>query len=418
MVMTTDTDQAEDHRQPSSQDDPQPAPQAPADRLANAARTLLSTATTQAADAARQRVEGFADRLGDVSQNGGTGLTDALGGGGNGAGNSITSALSRGTSAVTDKVKGAVGIGSSGDDSGDESAGSDGGSGGGGSGGGSGDLKFMNIVESMDVGVPVRVAYDQWTQFADFPSFMKKVENVEQESDEKTNWKAQVWWSHRSWESTIIEQIPDQHIVWRSEGPKGYADGSVSFHEIGPRLTRVLLELEYQPQGFVEKTANLWRAVGRRARLEFKHYRRHVMMNTILEDYELEGWRGEIRDSEVVKTHEETIEEEQAGAAPDLEDAEPSDDDAAPANGGEDEAPPAEDVGPEDGEEGEPIDEDHEEPAEDEEPPDDEEPADDEEPPDDGGHPVEAADDGAQADARDSRPRRRRRESRPQRQRA
>ena len=176
----------------------------------------------------------------------------------------------------------------------------------------------MNITESMDVGVPVRMAYDQWTQFADFPSFMKKVESVEQESDEKTNWKAQVMWSHRTWEATTLEQIPDSHIIWRSTGAKGHADGMISFHELGPELTRILLVLEYYPQGFVEKTGNLWRAVGRRTRLEFKHFCRHLVMETLLTPEEDRmGWRGEIRDSEVVKTHEEAIEEERAAAESD-----------------------------------------------------------------------------------------------------
>jgi uncharacterized membrane protein len=71
-------------------------------------------------------------------------------------------------------------------------------------------LKVTDIVESIDVGVPVRLAYNQWTQFRDFPTFMKKVENVEQAEDEKLNWKAQVFWSHRTWESTIVEQQPDE----------------------------------------------------------------------------------------------------------------------------------------------------------------------------------------------------------------
>lgn len=171
-------------------------------------------------------------------------------------------------------------------------------------------LKLTNIVESIDVGVPLRLAYDQWCQFEDFPTFMKKVENVERPEDEKLTWKAQVFWSHRSWESTILEQVPDSHIVWRSKGAKGYVDGAVSFSELAPNLTRILLVMEYHPQGFFEQTGNLWRAQGRRARLEFKHFRRHLMAHAILEPDEIEGWRGEIREGEVVKTHDEALEEE------------------------------------------------------------------------------------------------------------
>jgi Polyketide cyclase / dehydrase and lipid transport len=186
-----------------------------------------------------------------------------------------------------------------------------GGGGKGGKGGQGKGLKVTNIVESIDVGVPVRMAYNQWTQFADFPSFMKKVEGVNQEEDNKLSWKAQIFWSHRSWESTIIKQVPDERIVWRSEGAKGHVDGAVSFHEIGPNLTRILLVLEYHPQGFFEGTGNLWRAQGRRARLELKHFRRHVMTQTVLRPDDLEGWRGVIEDGEVVQDHESRLREEQ-----------------------------------------------------------------------------------------------------------
>ncbi len=204
----------------------------------------------------------------------------------------------------------------------DSSGADDGSGGGGGDGGGRGKFKFMNVLEAQDVGVPLRVAYDQWTQFADFPSFTKKVETVNQESDEKSTWTAKVFWSRRSWDTTIREQIPDSHIIWVSSGSKGRADGIVTFSELAPNLTRIVLILEYYPQGFMEKTGNLWRAVGRRARLEFKHFCRHVMMDTLLDRDELEGWRGEIRDSEVVKTHEEAMEEEQAAAEAEGEDVE------------------------------------------------------------------------------------------------
>ncbi|MFC0008057.1 SRPBCC family protein [Micromonospora siamensis] len=184
---------------------------------------------------------------------------------------------------------------------------------GGGKGGKSGGkkLKVTNIVETIEVGVPVRVAYNQWTTFGDFPSFMKKVELAENAEDEKMNWKAQIFWSHRSWESTIVRQIPDRLIHWRSKGEKGSVDGTVSFHEVGPELTRILVVLEYHPKGLFEHTGNLWRAQGRRVRLELKHFVRHVMTVTVLDPDSVEGWRGEIQDSEVVKDHETALQEEQ-----------------------------------------------------------------------------------------------------------
>jgi hypothetical protein len=193
------------------------------------------------------------------------------------------------------------------------------GQGGGDKGGGGQKLKVTNIVESIDVGVPLKVAYNQWTQFTDFPSFMKKVESVDQEEEQKLNWKAQVLWSHREWEADIQEQIPDERIIWRSKGAKGHPDGAVTFHELSPNMTRILLVLEYYPQGLFEHTGNLWRAQGRRARLELKHFRRHVMSQAILHPEEIEGWRGVIKDGEVVKDHESALaeeEEERGGEEP------------------------------------------------------------------------------------------------------
>ncbi|WP_084219479.1 SRPBCC family protein [Spirillospora albida] len=158
----------------------------------------------------------------------------------------------------------------------------------------------VDIVEEIDIGAPCRLVYDQWTRFEDFPSFMKKVVSVEQTSDRKLSWKAKVFWSTRTWQATITEQVPERHIVWRSQGPKGLVHGTVSFHERSPDLTRVLLVLEYHPRGLFERTGNLWRAQGRRVRLELKHFRRHVMTRSLTRPEEIEGWRGEIRDGEVV----------------------------------------------------------------------------------------------------------------------
>ncbi len=334
----------------------------PSDRLKEAAQLLLKTLSDKAVGAAVDQVEGLTGRLTDVAESGGVGLSSALGGGASmlAGGNPVTGALKSGVSAVKDKVTGALGMGGGDEDDPDDGDGDGGGDGGGGGGGGArGKFKFMNIFEAQDVGVPLRVAYDQWTQFADFPSFMKKVETVNQEADEKSTWTAKVFWSRRSWDTTIREQIPDSHIIWVSSGAKGHADGIVTFSELAPNMTRIILVLEYYPQGFFEKTGNLWRAVGRRARLEFKHFCRHVMMDTLINRDELEGWRGEIRDSEVVKTHEEAMEEEQAAAESDedadgeaegSEEDEFAPEDEAPAEGEDDDEFVAEDEASDDDE--------------------------------------------------------------------
>jgi uncharacterized membrane protein len=161
------------------------------------------------------------------------------------------------------------------------------------------DLKVTNIVESVDVPVPRQVAYEEWTRFEEFPTFMKKVENVSQEEDDVLTWKAQIFWSHRTWKAKIVEQVPPERIVWKSEAEKGKVDGAVTFHELAPDLTRVLVTLEYHPQGLFERTGNLWRAQGRRVRLELKHFRRHVANHTLINQDDVDGWTGEIHDGQV-----------------------------------------------------------------------------------------------------------------------
>ncbi|MFE9461935.1 SRPBCC family protein [Streptomyces californicus] len=172
---------------------------------------------------------------------------------------------------------------------------------------GGGKSKSVTIVEDIDVGVPVREAYDQWTQFQEFSSFAKGVVSVEKADDTTSNWKVKVAKSTRSWKANVTEQVPDERITWTTEGAKGTVKGVVTFHAVTDDLTRVLLVLEYFPKGLFEKTGNIWRAQGRRARLDLKLYRKFIMMRGEATD----SWRGEIRDGEVVVSHDEAIEEEE-----------------------------------------------------------------------------------------------------------
>ncbi|MGW4406615.1 SRPBCC family protein [Nonomuraea sp. NPDC004702] len=329
----------------------------PMDRLVQSAQGLLQAAGTRVLSSAGDKLEGLTGRLTDYVEHGGKGLMSAVtgsdkpgfmsgalkGGLTGGLKGGIKGGLKGGLKGIWQKITGR-------------------------GGGKAGHAKITNIVESIDIGAPRRLVYDQWTQFQDFPTFMKKVETINQESDEELSWKAQVFWSHRTWKAHIIEQIPDQRIIWRSEGAKGYVDGAVTFHEVSPDLTRVLVVLEYHPQGLFERTGNLWRAQGRRVRLELKHFRRHVMAHLLLKPDELEGWRGEIRDSQVVKDHETAVQEER-----EQQEAE----EQQPEEGERAEAEQPEEEQPEEGERAEaeePEEEYEEEPEEEEEEEEEEEP--------------------------------------------
>ncbi|MER8012274.1 SRPBCC family protein [Streptomyces sp. NPDC094149] len=163
------------------------------------------------------------------------------------------------------------------------------------------------IIESVDVGVDRRTAYDQWTQYQDFSTFAKGVKSASRSDDTQSDWQMKVFWSNRSWKAKTTEQIPDDRIAWSSEGAKGTTRGVVSFHRLDDNLTRVLLVIEYYPTGLFEKTGNIWRAQGRRARLDLKNFVRFITLKGEAED----SWRGEIRDGEVVRSHEDAVAEEE-----------------------------------------------------------------------------------------------------------
>ncbi|MET8943580.1 SRPBCC family protein [Streptomyces sp. NPDC004542] len=203
------------------------------------------------------------------------------------------------------------------------------------------------IIESVDVGVPVRTAYDQWTQYQDFSTFAKGVKSASRADDTNSDWQAKIWWSNRSWKGHTVEQIPDYKIQWTSEGAKGTTKGVVSFHRLDDNLTRVLLVIEYYPSGLFEKTGNIWRAQGRRVRLDLKNYARFITLKGEAED----GWRGEIRDGEVVRSHEDAVAEEEESAQEAEEGEEPEEAEEAYETEEPEEAEEAEE--PEEGEEAE-----------------------------------------------------------------
>ncbi len=221
---------------------------------------------------------------------------------------------------------------------------------GGGNGGGDGDggtFDFNNIVESIDVGAPVEVVFNAWTSYEKWPEFMKKVEHTELDEDSgEVQLRGKVLWSHRQWETVITDQVPDRRVAWSSTGEKGHLSGVVTFHPLGEELTRLVIVVAYYPDGFVEKTANIWRAVNRRVRLELKFFVHHVMTESVLHPEEDEGYRAEIHDEEIVRSHEEVVEDERA------------DRDEQEEEEGEEEA--EEEEGEEEAEEGEDVDEDKE----------------------------------------------------------
>ena len=148
---------------------------------------------------------------------------------------------------------------------------------------------MSTIEESIDVNVPVRTAYDQWTRFEDFPQFMDGVESVTQLDDTNLHWVAEIAGVRREWDATISEQHPDERIAWTSTSGTKNA-GVVTFHRLGDTSTRVMLQLDIDPEGFTETVGDKLGFVRRRAAGDLERYKELVERSVGTPD----GWRGDI----------------------------------------------------------------------------------------------------------------------------
>lgn len=134
---------------------------------------------------------------------------------------------------------------------------------------------MSRITEHIEVAVPVRVAYDQWTQFESFPRFMDGIERVVQIDDKTLEWTAKIAGVVKHWRAEIVEQQPDQVVAWRStEGAQN--DGRVSFESLGPDRTKVEVQIDVEPDGIVEKAADALGVVERRVRGDLVRFREFI----------------------------------------------------------------------------------------------------------------------------------------------
>ena len=145
------------------------------------------------------------------------------------------------------------------------------------------------IRESIDVEVPLSTAYNQWTQFEEFPRFMEGVESVRQLDASRLFWKADIGGKTVEWQAKITEQVPDMRVAWRSVSGARNA-GSVSFDRLGDQRTRVHLELEYEPEGLVENVGDFLGLVSRRAQGDLERFKEFIERR----GHETGAWRGRI----------------------------------------------------------------------------------------------------------------------------
>jgi len=152
----------------------------------------------------------------------------------------------------------------------------------------------MPIQQSVDVAVPIKVAYNRWTLFEDWPDFMHRVESVDQSDDTTLSVSMKVWGITRRFEAEIVEQRPDQRIEW-NVGEGLSHTGVVTFHELAPRLTRVEVTLDFEPHGMLEKMGRGMRFAKRAVRADLHRFKAIVELDEEAEG----GWRGTIEEGEV-----------------------------------------------------------------------------------------------------------------------
>ena len=153
--------------------------------------------------------------------------------------------------------------------------------------------KSSSIMQSIDVDVPVRTAYNQWTQFEEFPQFMQGVESVEQMDDETLHWKAEIGGKTKEWTAKITEQIPDKRIAWTSTSGALNA-GVVTFHRISDDQCRVALQLDYEPEGVVENVGDTIGVVEWNVRQNLERFKEFIES----QGSETGAYRGEISSPE------------------------------------------------------------------------------------------------------------------------
>ncbi len=163
--------------------------------------------------------------------------------------------------------------------------------------GGSG--RRMPIQQSVDVAVPIKVAYNRWTMFEDWPDFMHRVESVDQADDTTLSVSMKVWGITRPFEAQIVEQRPDQRIEWNATEGLAHT-GTVTFHKLADRLTRIEVSLDFEPHGMLEKMGRGMRFAKRAVRADLHRFKALVE----LEDEAEGGWRGTIKDGKVERRTE------------------------------------------------------------------------------------------------------------------
>ncbi|GAA3194669.1 MULTISPECIES: SRPBCC family protein [Streptomyces] len=149
---------------------------------------------------------------------------------------------------------------------------------------------MSQVEQSIEVDVPVRTAYNQWTQFESFPEFMDGVERIEQRTDTLTHWVTKVGGVEREFDAEITEQIPDERVAWTTVGGEAKQAGVVTFHRLQDTTTKVMLQMDFDPDGLAESVGDKLGFVKRQVDGDLKRFKEFIEQRGL----ETGAWRGEV----------------------------------------------------------------------------------------------------------------------------
>jgi uncharacterized membrane protein len=154
---------------------------------------------------------------------------------------------------------------------------------------------MATVEESIEVAVPLRTAYDQWTQFEEFPQFMEGVKEVRQLDDTHLHWVAELGGRRHEWDAVVTEQRPDERVAWRNTDGKENA-GVVTFHRIDDTHTKLMVQLDFVPEGILEKLGDALGASDRRVGSDLRRFKEFVERRGGASG----SWRGEVTPGETL----------------------------------------------------------------------------------------------------------------------
>jgi uncharacterized membrane protein len=153
---------------------------------------------------------------------------------------------------------------------------------------------MASVEKTIEVNVPVRTAYNQWTQFEEFPQFMQGVEDVRQIDDKRLHWKAEIAGKVEEWDAEITDQVPDQRVAWKSTSGTENS-GTITFAPVGADRTKVTAVIGYEPEGIVEKAGDKLGLVEHRVQGDLERFKSFIEGRGV----ETGAWRGEIHGGSV-----------------------------------------------------------------------------------------------------------------------